>query len=81
MATERFVLRYRGEGAIPEADVARVRSLPGATVVDSTPRMLVVEAEPEPLRRLADSLPRWVVGQEQTYAVPDTRKTVEEPPP
>ncbi len=80
MARARFVLRYRGEGATPDADVARVQDLHDATVVDASSRMLVVESHPEPLRRLVDTLPDWVMGAEQTYAVPDTRQTIERPP-
>ncbi|MFN2607602.1 MAG: hypothetical protein ABR511_06845 [Acidimicrobiales bacterium] len=79
-AKPRFVLRYRGEGPMPDADVARVHGLPDAAVVDSSPRMLVVESEHEPLRRLVDGLPDWVLAPEQHYAVPDTRKRVERPP-
>lgn len=80
MATGRFVLRYRGEGAIPEADVARVRAVPGTRVVDASDRMLLVEADPDRLGALVDDLPGWVMGPEQTYMVPDTRKQVEGPP-
>lgn len=76
----RFVLRYRGEGAKPDADVARVQGLADAVVVDSSSRMLLVEADPEPLHALVDCLPHWVIGPDQAYAVPDTRKKVERPP-
>ncbi len=75
-----FILRYRGEGAKPSADVARVREL-GATVVDdASPRMLLVESDDEPLRALVDSMPDWVMAPEQTIALPNTRKSVEGPP-
>jgi hypothetical protein len=81
MARERFVLRYRGEGAKPDDDVARVRELPGAVVVDdSSPRMLLVEAEPGPLKELVEALPDWVMGPDVAYEVPDTRKKVERAP-
>ena len=80
MAKARFVLRYRGEGALPEADVAQVHGLAGAEVVDSSPRMLVVESEPDRLGALVESLPDWVMAPDQSYTVPDTRKKVERPP-
>lgn len=80
MARARFVLRYRGEGASPPADVSRVAALPGAVVVDATARMLLVESEPDELRALVDALPGWVLSPEQRYAVPDTRKRAERPP-
>lgn len=80
MAKARFVLRYRGEGAPPAADLAQVHGLPGAHVVDSSPRMLVVESDADPLGELVDGLPDWIMAPDQTYAVPDTRKKVERPP-
>ena len=80
MAKARFVLRYRGEGPTPDADVARVRAVPGATIVESTSRMLLVEAEPKPLHKVVETLHHWVLAPEQTYLVPDTRKKVEGPP-
>ena len=82
MATHRFVLRYRGEGPKPEADVARVRELPDVDVVDSSDRMLLVEvaSHSERLRDLVAALPGWVMGADQQYDVPDTRRKVERPP-
>lgn len=80
MAKARFVLRYHGEGIAPEADVARVQGLAGAAVVDASSRMLLVESHPEQLRRLVGTLPNWVMAEEQTYAVPDTRQMVDRPP-
>ncbi len=80
MATQRFVLRYGGDGAKPHADVERVRALTDAVVIDASPRMLLVDSHPEQLRDLVESLSDWVMAPEQTYAVPDTRKRVERPP-
>jgi hypothetical protein len=77
----RFILRYRGDGTKPEADVARVHALPDAVVVDdSSPRMLLVDSDPERLRALVDDLQDWVVAPDQSYAIPDTRRKVERPP-
>ncbi len=80
MAKARFILRYRGEGATPDGDVAQVQDLADAVVVDSSARMLLVESHAEPLRQLVDTLPDWVLAPEQTYAVPDTRERIERPP-
>jgi len=76
----RFVLRYRGDGARPDDDVARIRALDDVVVVDSSTRMLLVESEPEQLRALLGTLPEWIMAPEQQYGVPDTRKQVERPP-
>lgn len=76
----RFVLRWRGEGPPPEADVATVRDEPGVTVVETAGRMLLVEADAAPMEALGARLPGWLVAPERTYEVPDTRKRVEGPP-
>lgn len=80
MAGSRFVLRYRGEGGPPEDDVAKVQALPAAVVVDASPRMLLVESDPDALRALVESLPDWVMAPEQGFPIPDTRKRAERPP-
>ena len=74
------MLRYRGAGPTPDADVARFQELADAEIVDSSGRMLVVEATPGPLRDLVDSLSDWVMGPDMSYQVPDTRKRVRRPP-
>jgi hypothetical protein len=67
----RFILRYRGQGAKPTSDVARLRSLPGVSVIDdSSPRMVLVEAPEEALRRLVEQTHDWVMSHEQTYHLP-----------
>lgn len=82
MAGQTFVLRYRGEGSPPEDDLARIRALPEATIVDeSPPRMLLVEAPEGPLRAVVESLSGWIMAREQMLPLPDTRKKVERPPP
>jgi hypothetical protein len=80
VAKGRYVLRYRGEGSKPHLDLAGVSGLADAVVVDSSPRMLVVDAEDQPLRELVDTLPDWVMAPEHRYEVPDTRMKVERPP-
>ena len=81
MTKPRFILRYRGTGPKPEADVARVWGLSDAVVVDASPRMLLVESDAEPLQALIDSLPDWVMAPEQELPLPDTRKRAVRPPP
>lgn len=80
MPRSRFVLRYSGEGPKPDADIARLQELAGAVIVDSSARMLVVEAKAEPLRDVVDALQDWVMGPDVSYDVPDTRKKVLRPP-
>lgn len=77
----RFVLRYRGPGATPDADVARFAEHPAAVVVEASPRMLLVESDPDALQELVDSLPDWVMAPEQGFPLPDTGKRAVRPPP
>jgi hypothetical protein len=80
VARSRFILRYRGDGPKPAADVAKLEELEDLVIVNSSARMLEVEARPEPLRDLVDSLPDWMMGPDISYEVPDTRKKVRRPP-
>lgn len=72
----RFVVRFRGPGPKPPDVAERIRSLPGAQVVDDSSRMLLVEVpEEKPLRDvLSPSL--WVISPERTYEVPTPRVKV-----
>ncbi len=80
MERTRFVLRYRGPGSTPDADVAQVSGLAEAVVVESTAKMLLVESDPAPLQALVDSLDDWVMAPEQAYLLPDVRRRAERPP-
>jgi len=68
------VLRYRGRGALPPADAARVAQLPGAVVIDASPRMLLVEADDEELQRLVDAMTDWMMAPERDVPLLDTRR-------
>jgi len=74
----RFIIRFRGTGSIPADDIERIRALPGTDVIDSTPRMLLVEAPDEEVKALVESMPEWVLSPEQTVLVPDPRPKVAE---
>lgn len=74
MARSRFVLRYQGTGPPPGADLARIADLSGAVILDSSPRMLLVEADADGLGVLAATLADWVMAPEQHLPLPDTRR-------
>ncbi|MDX2032930.1 MAG: hypothetical protein SF339_19795 [Blastocatellia bacterium] len=76
----RYILRFRGQGKKPAHDVAVIRALPGATVVDDTNRMLLVEAPADELQLALKSLPDWVMTEEQILPLPDPRPRVHHPP-
>ncbi|MCI0337670.1 MAG: hypothetical protein L0226_08840 [Acidobacteria bacterium] len=67
----RYILRYRGQGAKPKEDVEMIRSLPETTIFDETSRMLLVEAPEEVLRTALKSLTNWVMTEERFIPMPD----------
>ena len=80
MTRSRFILRYRGRGSTPDADVAQVSGLPEAVVVESTAKMLLVESDRAPLEALVDTLEEWAMAPEQAFPLPDVRRRAERPP-
>ena len=74
MSTGRYILRFRGKGPIPANDVESIRSLKGLNVVDSTSRMLLVEAPKDELKSLIASMPEWILSEERTVPLPDSRR-------
>lgn len=67
----RFVVRYRGTGSKPAHVVEAIRSLPGGAVLDTTDRMLLVEADEHDLRRILGAGSQWLIAPEQTYELPE----------
>lgn len=76
----RFIVRFRGAGSPPAADVSRIRSVPELRVVDSSARMLLVDAVEHHLRAAIDDMPDWLMAPEQIVPLPDSRKKVLNPP-
>jgi hypothetical protein len=62
-----YVLRYRGRGPAPAADVARIAG--AVQVLDQVARMLLVEGSASQLASLAAELPSWLVREEQAFAL------------
>jgi len=74
---KRHVLRFRGAGAKPPEDVARIRALPKLKVLDdASGRMMLVEAPEDELTELMRSLPQWVLSEERRIPLPDPRQKV-----
>lgn len=72
----RYILRFRGSGSKPAADVERVRALPHTTVLDDSSRMLLVEAPAEELETMLKDLPDWLMSEERVHTLPDPRPRV-----
>lgn len=69
-------MRYKGSGPKPDEDVARISSLPDATVLEDSSRMLLVGAPEPELRALIGSMPDWVISPEQTIKLPEPRPKI-----
>ena len=69
-------MRYKGSGPKPDEDVARISSLPDATVIEDSPRMLLVGAPEPELRALIGSMQDWVMSPEQTIKIPEPRPKI-----
>jgi hypothetical protein len=66
-------VRYVGEGLRPSSDVQRILTTPGLTVLDDTPRMMLVEAGARDLKSLIGSMPGWTCTPERAIPLPDPR--------
>ncbi len=69
----RYIVRYVGEGLRPSADVQRILTVPGLTVLDDTPRMMLIEAGARSLKSLIGSMPGWTCTPERAIPLPDPR--------
>jgi hypothetical protein len=73
----RFILRYTGNGAAPAEVVARLREQ--LTILEEAPRMLLVDGTEPRVKKLLESLPDWLMVEERSVPLPDTRPRVRTP--
>jgi hypothetical protein len=73
---KKYILRFTGSGAKPAADVARIRKTEGVTVLDETPRMLLVQCAKTRAKQLVDGLDDWAMSEERTVELPSPRPKV-----
>ena len=69
----RFILRFTGPGEVPREDLARIQALPAAKIIDSSARMLLVEAPPDRITQLLGDLSNWTMSPETFVGIPDPR--------
>ena len=74
---QQFILRYHGSGAAPREDIARVRAAPETSVLDESPRMLLVHGSPESLSRVVGELASWTLSPVTSVPLPDPRPTIQ----
>jgi hypothetical protein len=63
----RYVVRFRGPAPAPAADLARITG--AVRVLDQAARMLLVEGSSSEMASLAEELPRWLVTEEDAFAL------------
>jgi hypothetical protein len=63
----RYVVRFRGRAPAPATDVARIAG--AVRVLDQAARMLLVEGSSLQMASLAEELPRWLVTEEDAFAL------------
>ncbi len=72
----RYILRYNRKGGIPSIDVGLVARLPDVSIIEKSVKMLLVEGPESGLREFVATNPEWMLFQERTYSVPDSRYKV-----
>ena len=71
---KRFIVRYTGKGDPPGELAEVVRAAPDLDLVEAAGRMLLVEGPRTVLERIIASRPDWLLAEEATVPLPDTRK-------
>lgn len=71
----RFILRYSGAAAPAEHSQA-VAAAPNIKVLNSSPKMMLIEADEEDAKQLSNRLPGWTLHPEVQYQIPDARKRI-----
>lgn len=73
---ERYILRFRGPSA-PSDQVDALRRR--VKVVDTSAKLLLVEADPAEVKQLTADFPQWTVSKEVTYGVPEKPLRIRKP--
>ena len=69
----RFILRYSGAGTPSEELIEQLRSFTGIAVLDSSPRMFLLEGSQADLDRAMRKIAGWRLVPETMTPLPDTR--------
>ena len=70
---KRIILRYRGPADKPEGALDIIRSAPGLTILDESPRMVLVEMPEAETASLAAKLPEWTLSEESIRGFPEPK--------
>jgi hypothetical protein len=73
----RYILRFRGAPAAPDAHVQSIAAARGVKVIDKSPNMLLVDGDEAVLRKQLEGMPGWSLHTEQQIPLPDTRHKID----
>ena len=76
---QRFILRNSQSGGLDPLVRSRLSALPDVTVIDESPRMVLLDAPPGVLEAALANVPGWEIVPERFTPLPDTRPRVKRP--
>ena len=72
----RYIARFRGLGPSPSETVQRIKLIDGATILDESPRMMLIEAPDDSALRTVLDPSTWLLSEETFYDVPSPQEKV-----
>ncbi len=69
----RFVLRFSGVGMAPVELARHLRTVAGVKVLDSSPRMFLIESGKPAIDQISEQLSGWQIVPESFTPLPDPR--------
>jgi hypothetical protein len=73
--SNRYILRYEGPSSMPVNDLQSIQSQ--VEVLNTSRKMLLIEAAPDTLTDLLQQLPEWTAKPEITHKIPLTQPVIE----
>jgi hypothetical protein len=68
---EKYILRYRGQGIMPDEEARHILESADATILDDSARMVLVEAVGAKLKAAVAGMDQWSVSPEHTVPLDD----------
>ena len=72
----RYIARFRGVGPSPSETVEKVKQIDATTILDESPRMMLIEAPDDSALRAVLDPSTWLLSEETFYDVPSPQEKV-----
>ena len=72
----RYIARFRGVGPSPSETASRIKQIDGATILDESPRMMLIEAPDDSALRAVLDPSAWLLSEETFYDAPSPQEKV-----